>query len=95
MCCDDRYSGRPRGRGRGAHLDDGVEELLGLAARLEDVRSVGARIVVGVVRALAVVPLRVREAKGQGSGISAGGRPEAGRGEGVRARDRETRTCAA
>ena len=42
-----------------AYLDDGVQELLGLAARLDDVVPFGLRVVVGVVRAFASVPLRM------------------------------------
>jgi hypothetical protein len=42
-----------------AYLDDGVQELLGLAAGLDDVVAVGVRVVVGVVRAFASVPLRM------------------------------------
>ena len=47
------------------HLDDGVEQLLSLAGCLGDL-SLGVRVVVGVVRPLALVPLHDAEAGGGG-----------------------------
>jgi hypothetical protein len=77
-----------------AYLDDGVQELFGLAAGLDDVVAVGVRVVVGVVRAFASVPLRMG-VSGQGRTRRSGfGVPEAGRNATNRAK-RGGRTCAA
>ena len=77
-----------------AYLDDGVQELLGLAARLGDVVAFGVRVVVGVVRAFASVPLRMG-VSGQGRTRRSGfGVPEAGRNATNREK-RGGRTCAA
>lgn len=71
-----------------AYLDDGVQELLGLAARLDDVVPFGLRVVVGVVRAFASVPLR-RGGSGSGTNATVGVRRS--RGESRRRASRETR----
>ena len=50
----------------GAYLYDGLEQLLGLAARLHHVLALSLGVVVGVMRTLALVPLRRDGARERG-----------------------------
>ena len=50
----------------GAYLYDGLEQLLGLAARLHHVLALSLGVVVGVMRTLALVPLRCDGARERG-----------------------------